>query len=217
MPAPRFWLIAGPNGAGKSTLVRGKPLHDLVPPVHSLNTDDRTLLSLQQRGYMSFQAAPPTVLVEAFAEASDAVFGEIVALLEEGKAVCVETVLSTDKYCPVVNQVTAAGGYFALVYVALRSPGLAAERVAGRVRAGGHDVPAGKIQARWRRSLEWLPWFAARASAFWVFDNSDATPDMPPLLIAYGVEGRIQLLAPDAIPEITHALRNLPRVPSCSH
>jgi predicted ABC-type ATPase len=153
-------------------------------------------------------------LLDAFIEASDAVFGEVVARLKRGEAVCVETVLSTDKYCPVVNQVAAAGGYFALIYVALRSPQLAAERVANRVRAGGHDVPADKITARWHRSFEWLPWFAARASVFWVFDNSDATPELPPLLIARGVEGKIQVLKPDAIPEITHALGSLPRLPN---
>jgi len=210
MPAPRFWLIAGPNGAGKSTFVRGQPLQDLLPVIHPLNADDRTLQVLQQRGYGSFQEAPPAALREAFIEASNAVFGEVVARLERGEAVCVETVLSTDKYCPVVNQVAASGGYFALVYVALRSPELAAERVANRVRAGGHDVPADKIRVRWRRSLEWLPWFAARASVFWVFDNSDARPDLPPDLIAHGVDGQIRLLEPAAIPEITHALRRLP-------
>ena len=110
MPAPRFWLIAGPNGAGKSTLVRGEPLRDLLPVIHPLNADDWTLHSLQQRGYDSFRDAPPAVLVRTFVEASDAVFGEVVARLEKGEAVCVETVLSTDKYCPVVNQVAAAGG-----------------------------------------------------------------------------------------------------------
>ncbi len=213
MPAPRFWLIAGPNGAGKSTLVRGEPLRDLLPVIHPLNADDWTLHSLQQRGYDSFRDAPPAVLVRTFVEASDAVFGEVVARLEKGEAVCVETVLSTDKYCPVVNQVAAAGGYFALVYVALRSPALAAERVANRVRAGGHDVPTDKIHARWHRSLEWLAWFAAKTSVFWVFDNSDATPDLPPLLIAHGVAGRARVLEPDAIPEITRALSGLPRFP----
>jgi predicted ABC-type ATPase len=148
MPAPRFWLIAGPNGAGKSTFVRGEPLHDLLASVRFLNADDRTLQLLQQRGYGGFLNAPQEVLVEAFIQASESVFGELVARLEKGEAVCVETVLSTDKYCPVVNQVAAAGGYFAFVYVALRKPELSVERVANRVRAGGHDVPTDKIRAR---------------------------------------------------------------------
>ncbi len=212
MSAPRFWLIAGPNGAGKSTLLRGEPLRDLVPAIRCLNADDRTLQILQQRGYRGFHDAPPETLVEAFFDASDAVLGEVVAQLELGAAVCVETVLSTDKYCPVVNSVLARGGYFAFVYVALRSAELAAERVAERVRAGGHAVPVDKIHARWHRSLLWLPWFAARASVSWVFDNSDATPDLPPVLIAYGIEGKVQLVAPDAIPEITDALRDVPRL-----
>ena len=46
----------------------------------------------------------------------------------------------------------------------------------------------------WRRSLELLPWFAERATQFWVFDNSDSSIEKPPLLLAQGANGLCALL-----------------------
>ena len=121
-----------------------------------------------------------------------------------------ETVLSTDKYVPMVEQVLSAGGDFFLIYIALRSPELAVERTRERVRRGGHDVPAEKVRARWRRSLEQLPRFARRATHFWVFDNSNSDPDIAPRLLAEGNAG-ICLELHDDIPEMSAALRPLVR------
>lgn len=109
-----------------------------------------------------------------------------------------------------VELVRETSGFFGLVYVALRSPDLSARRIARRVRAGGHDVPREKLAERWNRSLEILPWFAGRASRFWAYDNSDGTLDGgPPVLLAEGREGRVQIYEPDAIPALTEVLRPL--------
>ena len=51
---------------------------------------------------------------------------------------------------------------------------------ATRVKRGGHGIPDDKIDQRWKRSLELLPRFVRRASAFWVVDNSDSDPARPP-------------------------------------
>ena len=210
MGVPRFWLIAGPNGAGKTTVVQSDPFHGLLPPVHRLNADEQTLRQLRRRGYPGFHDVPGEVLFEEFSEASEAVFREVTDKLGHGEAVCVETVLSTSKYQPVVERTLALGGYFALVYVTVRSPDISIARVAQRVRQGGHDVPTDKVRARWHRSLEFLPWFAARASVTWVFDNSDSDPENPPRLIAQGIDGRVRVLDPEAILEVTRALSGLP-------
>jgi predicted ABC-type ATPase len=42
-----------------------------------------------------------------------------------------------------------------------------------RVEKGGHAVPVEKISARWRRSLEQLPWFLDHADWALLFDNSE--------------------------------------------
>src|SRR5439155_4250812 len=100
------------------------------------------------------------------------------------------------------------GGHFAMIYVGLNSPQLSAERIAKRVRHGGHDVPADRISARWTRSIELLPWFAERANELFVFDNSSSDRNRH-VLIATGDEGRITFHNRDAIPEITAALSQL--------
>ena len=210
MDVPRLWLIAGPNGAGKTTVVQSDLFRDLIPPVHQLNADEQTLQRLHRLGFAGFRDVSADVLFQEFSAASGSVFSEVTDGIKRGEAVCVETVLSTGKYQPVVEQTLALGGYFALVYVAVRSPDISLERIARRVAQGGHDVPADKVVARWHRSLEFLPWFAGRASVLWVFDNSDSDPDNPPRLIAHGIEGCVRVLEPAAIPEVTGALASLP-------
>lgn len=104
------------------------------------------------------------------------------------------------------------GGYVGLICIAVASPELAGARGARCVHTGGHDVPPDKIRARWHRSLANLPWFAARASAFWVFDNSDEHPEVPPPLTAAGRSGALDFLDPSAADALQNSLRNLPRL-----
>lgn len=202
--------MAGPNGAGKTTAVRRGPLMRLVPDLAPLNAGDRTLELLKSRGHQGFQGVPGHELKQAFIEASEQIYDEVTQAVESGQAVVVETVLSTDKYRPLVKQVRAQDGIFNLLNVAVRSPDISLAGITQRVAQGGHDVPADKVVARWHRSLELLPWFAGRASVMWVFDNSDSNPENPPRLIAHGVGGRVRVLEPAAIPEVTSALASLP-------
>ena len=53
---------------------------------------------------------------------------------------------------PHVELVRGQSGFVGLIYVTLASPELACARVARRVQAGGHDVPAEKVRTRWQRS-----------------------------------------------------------------
>lgn len=101
-----------------------------------------------------------------------------------------------------------------LIYVTVVSPEVACQRVARRVRAGGHDVPVEKVQARWHRSLSNLARFAARGWAFWVFDNSDERPEVPPRLVATGRLGVVEILDPSAGNALLSSLSTLPRTPN---
>ena len=207
-----FWIVAGPNGAGKTTLVQTQPIRDLLPHVRFLNPDDHARALLVQRGHRGFADAPAPILQQAFLDAANAVEGELQTALRRGEAVGVETVLSSGKYQPLVDLVRGRGGYVGLIYVALASPELACARVGRRVQAGGHDVPAAKIIARWRRSFANLAWFAAHASAFWVFDNSDENPEVPPRLMAAGQSGALDFLESSAGDALRTSLRSLPRI-----
>jgi predicted ABC-type ATPase len=210
VPNPELWIIAGPNGAGKTTLAQAHPIGALLPRVPFLNPDDVAQALLVQRGYRSFADAPEPIQRETFLAAAKSVAAQLDAALHRGEAIGVETVLSTDKYRSAVEWIHKCDGFVGLIYVGLASPELACARVARRVRAGGHDVPVEKVHARWHRSLGNLGWFAARASAFWVFDNSSENPDEPPMLVATGQDGIMDFRAVTADARLLAALSSLP-------
>ena len=140
--------------------------------------------------------------------AAEKIFAQVIALLEQGEVVSVETVLSTDKYRHLVERLRREGGSFNLIYVALRSPELSCERVARRVARGGHPVPEEKLPVRWRRSLDHLPWFARQADRFLIYDNSDSDQSIKPPLIARNgtTPGHLRLLDREANPAVTEIL-----------
>jgi len=148
MPRPELWLLAGPNGAGKSTAVQRSPISTVLPTVGFINPDDRTLAKLHALGFAGFHDPPGDILKRLFLESADEVSAEIESRLKNGDAVGVETVLSTAKYQPSVEFVKSQGGFFGLIYIALRSAVIARSRVALRVARSGHDVPPDKGRDR---------------------------------------------------------------------
>jgi predicted ABC-type ATPase len=58
--------------------------------------------------------------------------------------------------------------------VATEDPAINISRVENRVRAGGHDVPADKITARYHRSLGLLLEAIKHTDRAYIFDNSSA-------------------------------------------
>ncbi len=209
MTTPELWIIAGPNGAGKTTCVKTKPISDLLPDLAFFNPDERTLMKLHSAGYQGFPDAPIDVQTRFFFESANEVFDELKQALGRNEKVGVETVLSTDKYRSLVEAVQQAGGVFSFIYIALASPSIAKKRVATRVQRGGHGIPDDKIELRWTRSLQNLPWFAERASNFWVIDNSDTPPQGWPRLIASGKEGTVEYLAENAFQEMKAAVLSI--------
>ncbi len=207
---PVLWIVAGPNGAGKTTLVSKEPVAALLPKVVFWNPDELARKILLERGFFEFATAPSEQLQSAFVTAANVTFANLKDCISQGIPCGVETVLSTEKYKELVNMVLVSSGIFGLLYVALRSPEIACQRVARRVRERGHDVPQDKIVARWSRSMENLPWFAARATQFWIFDNSIDDPDATGNMIAEGSSGQIRWHDSNAIPELFAALQALP-------
>jgi predicted ABC-type ATPase len=213
MGAPELWIVAGPNGAGKTTLTHWPPVAKLLGSLLILNPDDLTLKLLRDRGLSAFADASPELLASTFLEAARFVEAAVWRRLRQRQSVLVESVLSTSKYQAPVEFVREQKGIFGLIYVALKSPELSRARVQQRVLTGGHDVPSEKLSARWRRSLELLPWFVERADCFYAYDNSESLPSAAPRLVAQSVLGDLKVLAPDAIPELTAALKTVRRRP----
>lgn len=88
----------------------------------------------------------------------------------------VETVLSTDKYRPLVQKARERGFEVRFIYIYVDTVERQLERIRLRVAKGGHDVPAAKVVERRKRSLVQCPWFFWQAHQAWIFDNSGSEP-----------------------------------------
>jgi predicted ABC-type ATPase len=120
------------------------------------------------------------------------------------QTVGVETVLSTDKYRPLVTDAKNFGFEISLLYVTLKTAEMNVERVRLRVAQGGHAVDEERIRARRERSFRQLPWFLDQADRALIFDNSGSTPR----IIAQKAGGTIQIDS-DAPKEIVAAVEAL--------
>jgi len=120
------------------------------------------------------------------------------------QTVGVETVLSTDKYRPLVVEAKDLGFEVSLLYVTLKTAEMNVERVQLRVAQGGHAVDEERIRARRERSFRQLPWFLDQADRALIFDNSGSTPR----IIAHKASGTIQIDS-DAPKEIVTAVEAL--------
>lgn len=173
MRGAEFWLIGGPNGAGKSTLAQSAAFAALPIPKPT-NPDIVALKLLQEAGYSGFTDAPSDAQRDCSIQAANLVYAQLEEILRNNGGVTVETVLSTDKYLSLFKQVAAGGGIANLIYIGNQNPAISVERVAIRVRKGGHDVPVDKIHSRWHRSLQMLPLFWQIATQAWLFDYSNS-------------------------------------------
>jgi predicted ABC-type ATPase len=133
-------IIAGPNGAGKTTFAREfLPLEASCPSF--INAD------LIAQGISPF--APETVAIAA---------GRIMLNLldehvEKGSSFAFETTLSGRGYARMIPEWRSRGYRVELFFLTLPSVEFAVERVAQRVRQGGHDIPSAVIRRRFVSGL----------------------------------------------------------------
>ena len=115
------------------------------------------------------------------------------------KPVGFETVLSSDKYFPLVDDALGLGFRLRLIYVALATPELHIERVKRRVAEGGHDVDERKIVERRARSFQNLGRMLPKASSAQIWDNSRSEPK----LLFQKEAGDLVVYDRKAIPELS--------------
>lgn len=166
---PQFLIIAGPNGSGKSTAYErsivelgGRAFRIINPDLLSMRLARSEGLGVEEANLEAVRR------IESWLETS----------ILAGHTVGVETVLSTGKYRRLVEKAKSLGFEVQLIYVMLNSVELNVERVALRVRRGGHGVPEEKIRSRHAKSLKQLPWFFAQADVALLYDNSGASPEL---------------------------------------
>ena len=175
---PFVIVLAGPNGAGKSTFY--ELFLDGIP-VPFVNADRIAKTLLHDPDSPDYEAAK-------IAEA------ERQRLVAERQSFVMETVFSDPAGDKVrfLQQARDAGYFVVLVYVGLDHPGLAAARVAHRVRNGGHAVPPDRVVARYGRSLANLRKALRFVDHAYLYDNSAE----PYRRVAETVQGRVVLQAP---------------------
>lgn len=182
-----FHLLAGPNGAGKSTLYRALVRQGILgPPLPFVNAD------LYEQAHLQHIADPQerSLAARAWADARRA------ALIEARTSFASETVFSHPSKLELIDHARGRGFTTALHVVALDEPQRLVERVARRVREGGHPVPPERILARYPRTLALLAQAVRRADVAYLYDGADVETGGPQLVAVRTAAGVTELATP---------------------
>lgn len=160
---PILYIIAGCNGAGKTT-ASYSVLPELLNCKEFVNADEIA------RGLSPFNTESVAI------EAGKLMLRRINLLLSQGKTFAIETTLATRSYASLVRRAHESGYQVVLLFFWLASPEMAIERVARRVREGGHNIPTETIIRRYWSGLEnFFNIFAPIVDSWMFFDNIDQT------------------------------------------
>ena len=106
--------------------------------------------------------------------------------LEEARAsFAIETTLASRSLAPRIQRLRANGYVFSLIFVWVPSSDLSVQRVAERVRRGGHYIPEDVIRRRYKAGLDnFFSIYQPIADRWRIYDNSEVGN---PTTIARGV------------------------------
>jgi predicted ABC-type ATPase len=193
-------IVGGVNGCGKSTFARTASGTDVLLHQAPINPDDLTQAAIKEAAERHFDLGSGGANLVAVERAEKAVWRAIA----QSESAAIETVLSSPKYLALVETARKRRYRTRLVFVALPTVELAIERVAARVKLGGHDVPEKQIRSRWSRAHANLVRFASEVDDVLVFSNEGTEP----MLVAerVGRQSAVRLIDENALPSVTKAL-----------
>lgn len=160
---------AGTNGAGKSSIVQPY----LTRGGEYFNPDQ----------YTSGLVAAGMPLQEANPAAWKYGYETLQRTIDEGGRYAFETTLGAKTIPFELMRALAMGCKLDLFFVGLASVELHLQRVAERVRRGGHDIPEAKVRERYDNSRHNLLQFIGTAANMRIWDNSTQTKDGRPIPI----------------------------------
>ncbi len=100
-------------------------------------------------------------------------------LFDRREDFCIETTLATRALLKITRNAQEKGYYVTVLYFWLNSPDIAVQRVAARVKAGGHDIPEETIRRRYTMGLNYLFHDYMQTCDKWILaDNSNPPFDV---------------------------------------
>lgn len=170
---PKLYIIAGCNGAGKTT-ASYTVLPEMLGCKEFVNADEIA------KGLSPFN--PGSVAIEA----GRLMLRRMNDLLAESEDFAFETTLATRSYVKFIERAHARGYFVTLLFFWLPTPRQAVERVATRVREGGHTIPSEVIRRRYANGIANLTELYTPICDFWtIYDNSSADAEVK--IVASGV------------------------------
>ncbi len=154
----KYILYAGVNGAGKSTLYRTTHYQNMMPRI---NTDEilrefgdwRNTADLMRAGRIAVE--------------------RLNSYLAEGITFNQETTLCGHTILRTIYRAREAGYVIELHYVGVDTPDIAKERIAERVKMGGHGIPDKDVEKRFGESLKNLHEVIGLCDLAALYDNTD--------------------------------------------
>ncbi len=160
---PRLYIISGPNGSGKTTASYGV-LPELLDCSEFVNSDEFA------------KHLSPFAPESAYITASRLMLQKVKYLFGRREDFCIETTLATRSLLKMVKHAQDIGYYVTVLYFWLQSPEIAIERVALRVKAGGHDIPQETIRRRYQMGLNYLFHNYMQACDKWILADNSTPP-----------------------------------------
>jgi predicted ABC-type ATPase len=154
-----LFAVVGPNGSGKSSALYAMQVDNsliFVNPDDIARTDFSHIKDVEERNRLAW------VSCNAQRE----------ALLSRHLSFGFETVGSHPSKVDFLKRAKDFGYTVTLLFVATENSEINLRRIKHRVAQGGHDVPAEKVKARYRRTLNLLPEYFSVADCASVWDNS---------------------------------------------
>jgi predicted ABC-type ATPase len=188
---PSLYIIAGPNGAGKTTFAR-EFLPEFAECGHFVNAD---LIAV---GLSPF--APEAVAIQA----GRLMLEGIRHLAQQRQDFSFETTLSGKSYMPMLREFQQEGYSIHLSYLWLNDVQLAVNRVAARLRDGGHSIPEDVVRRRFHRGLyHFVHDYGPLVNSWTLFDNSQGAVRM----VAFTRASTLTILDQETYRQILEAVR----------
>lgn len=155
-----LYIIGGPNGAGKTTAAFNL-LPDVFKTIEFINADEIA------KGISPLN--PEGVAIQA----GRIMLNRIDTLLAERKSFAFESTLSGLSYLELIDKAKQLGYYVVLFFVWLKKADLSIERVASRVRKGGHNIPIEVIKRRYKKGIDNFVKYSDAVDDCYLYDNSN--------------------------------------------